>query len=40
MFRNESEDSRYASMGNIQRKSIVGKVIFKADPLSLVGGPK
>lgn len=37
--RNQSEDSRYASMGNINKSDIVGKVILKMSPLAMIGGP-
>lgn len=37
--RNDSEDSRFRSFGNVNKKTIIGKVIFKLEPFSLIGGP-
>ena len=36
--RNNSEDSRYAEVGNVKKKNIVGKVWFQVLPLSRLGG--
>lgn len=38
--RNDSEDSRFRSFGNVKEKNIIGKVIFKVDSFGLIGGPK
>lgn len=35
--RNNSEDSRYADVGNVQKKYIVGKVWFQAGPTKSIG---
>lgn len=37
--RNESEDSRYSSMGNVRESSFIGKVFLKTNPLAMIGGP-
>ena len=34
--RNDSEDSRFASVGNILKNEIIGKAIATEKPLSLV----
>jgi signal peptidase I len=35
--RNNSEDSRYADIGNVNKKYIVGKLWFTISPLSKIG---
>ena len=35
--RNNSEDSRYADMGNVKKRNIIGKVWFIASPWSRFG---
>ena len=37
--RNDSEDSRFRSFGMVKKENIIGKVIFKGNPFSLIGGP-
>ncbi len=37
--RNDSEDSRYRSFGNVKEENIYGKVILKLNSLGLIGGP-
>lgn len=37
--RNDSEDSRFRSFGNVKKRNILGRVIFKMDPFSMIGGP-
>ena len=37
--RNDSEDSRFRSFGMVKKENIIGKVIFKRNPFSLIGGP-
>ncbi len=37
--RNDSEDSRFRSFGNVKKKNIAGQVVFKKSPFSLIGGP-
>lgn len=38
--RNDSEDSRFRSFGNVKKENITGKVIFKLDSFGLIGGPE
>lgn len=38
--RNDSEDSRFRSFGNVKKANITGEVIFKLDSFGLIGGPK
>lgn len=35
--RNNSEDSRYADVGNVQKKYIAGKIWFRASPVKKLG---
>ncbi|MDR1700934.1 MAG: signal peptidase I [Lachnoclostridium sp.] len=37
--RNNSEDSRFRSFGNVAKDRIIGEAIFKMDPFALVRGP-
>lgn len=38
--RNNSEDSRFATIGNITKKQILGKAFFALDPFSFLSGNK
>lgn len=38
--RNNSEDSRYADVGNVQKKYIIGKIWFQATPVKKIGFTK
>lgn len=35
--RNNSEDSRFVNVGNVQKKNIIGKIWFVASPLDKIG---
>ncbi len=37
--RNDSEDSRFRSFGNVMKENIIGRAIFKMDPFSMIGEP-
>ena len=37
--RNDMDDSRNSSFTKVTKKNIIGKVILRLDPFSLIGGP-
>ena len=38
--RNDMDDSRNTSFTKVRRKNIIGKVILRISPFSLIGGPE